>query len=138
MSIPEVRIFVDADSGVAYTVIKGPHGWYGAPGLRKGQFLTDADVADAIPLQPGPAVVVDIHYNPADSDAQHAEGNATYDVDVNGNRGPRRVSHFIAGAFIVAAALQKKDETVMVRALPKVNPLVALTKTPLSVVPGNG
>lgn len=57
MDIPEVRLVMAFDGVTpAYAVIKGPRGWYGAPGLRKGQFLTDADVADAVPLVPAHAV----------------------------------------------------------------------------------
>lgn len=97
MQIPEVRLIAAGDdtNPVYYAVIKGPNGWYGAPGLRKGQFLTDADVADAVPLQPGPSAVVEVR-----------KVGDYFDVDVNGKAGARRVASFIAGEFAVQTALQ--------------------------------
>jgi hypothetical protein len=52
-TLHEVRLFVDEDTGrPLYAVIKGEKGWFGAPGLKKGQFLTNSDVRDAIRLVP--------------------------------------------------------------------------------------
>lgn len=133
MKVPEVRVFVDPDNRVpSYAVVKGPRGWHGAPGLRKGQFLTDADVTgpEWVPLQPGPSAVVDVRYS---ADKQFGD-DSLCDVDVNGKAGARRVSPFVAGAFIVSAAVQKEGEPIMVRAARKVNAPVALAKPGLSLV----
>jgi len=116
--VPEVRLVMAFDGVTpAYAVIKGPHGWYGAPGLRKGQFLTDDDVADAIPLQPGPSALVEVCFH----NDKSAEGFADdlYDVDINGKVAARRVAKLIAGTFIMAAAIQKAGEPVMVIATKK-------------------
>lgn len=140
-NVPEVRLIATSDDAdaVFYAVIKGPHGWYGAPGLRKGQFLTDADVADAIPLQPGPSAVVDVAYSPGVADRGEFGDGSTCDVDVNGKPAARRVSSFVAGAFVVSAAVQK-GEPIMVRAIKKPDGPTLLRKTPppaLSLVRDN-
>ncbi len=135
MNIPEVRLIM-VDDAYAFTVIKGPHGWYGAPGLRKGKYLTDAEVdgmIDAIPLVPGPSAVVDISY-----DLAAKFGDNTYDVDINGHAGARKASVYIAGAFIVTAALQKEGEPVMVRATKKPAPVAAPPKPALAIVRDGG
>lgn len=123
MQVPEVRLFM-ADDTIAYAVVKGPSGWYGMPGLRKGQFLTDEDVRDAIPLQPGPSVLVEIEFSHGD----HAEGFADdrYDVNVNGQPGARGVPVMTAGTFIMSAAVQKADEPIMVIATRKTANVVEL------------
>lgn len=125
MQVPEVRLFAAGDDAnqTFYAVIKGPRGWYGMPGLRKGQFLSDEDVKDAIPLQPGPSAVVDISFD----DSKPFGDDSLCDVDVNGHAGTRKASVFVAGAFIVATAIQK-GEPIMVRTAPK------KTATPLTEV----
>lgn len=136
MQVPEVRLFM-ADDTIAYAVIKGPNGWYGMPGLRKGQFLSDEDVKGAIPLQPGPSVVADVRYTPGKADGEGFGDDSFCDVDINGRVAARRVSSFIAGAYIVAAAVQAGGP-VMVRAAQKTADVVALTPRPqpkLAVVP---
>lgn len=98
-----------------------------------GGYLTDAQVADWVVLQPGPAILVDVFSDPGQS-----QENALFDVDINGRRGASRVAQFIAGAFIVSAALTEKGAPVMVRALPRKNPLIPITAPALSVVRDNG
>lgn len=127
--VPEVRLVMSFDGETpAFAVIKGPNGWFGMPGLRKGQFLTDDDVKDAIPLQPGPSAVVDVRYVAA----KGFDDDSLCDVDINGNTAARRVSPFVAGAFIVATAAQK-DEPIMVRAVRKKDVPLAL-KPPASAL----
>lgn len=125
MEIPEVRLFVDGDTGHAlYAVIRGSRGWYGAPGLRKGQFLTDDDVKDAIPLQPGPAVLLEVDFDHDGGGEAFADG--LYDVRVNGKRAATSVPVMTAGTYIVSAAVQKAGEPIMVIGKKK-DPAPALT-----------
>jgi hypothetical protein len=114
--VPQVRLFVDPD-GVTppYAVIQHPEGyWYGVPGSFKTK-LSDEDVKDAIPLQPGPAVLAEVRFSP---DEPFGDGSLC-DVDINGNPGARSTSVFIAGAFIVSAAVAKEGEPIMVIASEK-------------------
>lgn len=135
--VPEVRLVIDPDGVMPpYAIIRHPKGyWYGIPGDFKRK-LTDEDIVtslpDAIPLQPGPSAIVEVRYS-ADGEF---DDNSLCDVDVNGKPGARRVSAFIAGAFIVTAAIQKDGEPVMVRAARKKGGPVALTpsKSGLSLV----
>lgn len=51
--LPEARLIVsNLDGTPLYFVFKTEKGWVGAPGLRKGQVLTDEDVKDGIPYVP--------------------------------------------------------------------------------------
>lgn len=144
MEIPEVRLMMDSDGVVPlYAVIKGPHGWYGAPGLRRGRFLTDDDVKDAIPLQPGPAVLVEIGFD-HDSARAFADGQAEafadgrYDVKINGKRAAFNVPVMTAGTYVVSAAVQKAGEPIMVRAVRKPATVIPLKAPGLSVVRDDG
>lgn len=49
--LPEARLIL-SDGRPLYLVFKTERGWVGAPGLRKGQVLTDEDVQDGIPYLP--------------------------------------------------------------------------------------
>ena len=122
-TVPPVRLFVDPDGVVPpYAVVQHPDGyWYGLPGSFKTR-LSDEDVKDAIPLQPGPAALVEVRYT-----GNRLSDDSRCDVDINGKSAARRVSTFVAGAFIVSAATQKPGEPVMVissRKPDQANPLV--------------
>lgn len=123
--IPPVRLFVDPDGAVPpYTVIKGPHGWYGFPGMRKGQFLTDDDVSgpEWVPLQPGPSCLVEIGFEHETTEG--AVPSAKYGVDINYQRAVVGASPAVAGLYILSAAIQKAGEPVMVIATQKPAPVV--------------
>jgi hypothetical protein len=112
-TVPQIRLFLDPDGVVPpYAVVRHPSGyWYGVPGQPKLR-LPDEDVKDAIPLEPGPSAVVDVRYG---DDKPFGDGSLC-DVDINGRPGARRVSAFVAGAFIVSTAAAKEGEPIMVRA----------------------
>lgn len=50
-NLPEARLIL-SDGRPLYLVFKTDKGWVGAPGLRKGRYLTDEDVKDGIPYVP--------------------------------------------------------------------------------------
>lgn len=53
--MPEARLILsNLDGTPLYFVFKTDKGWVGAPGLRKGRYLTDEDVKDGIPYVPAP------------------------------------------------------------------------------------
>ena len=53
--MPEARLILSGLDGTPlYFVFKTDKGWVGAPGLKKGRYLTDEDVKDGIPYVPAP------------------------------------------------------------------------------------
>lgn len=131
MQIPEVRLITDPEGVVPpYAVVRHPEGyWYGVLGSPRTR-LTDEDVKDAIPLQPGPGAVVDVRFT-----GDRLTDHSLCDVDINGNVATRRVSTFVAGAFIVATAAHREGEPIMVRATCKEGGPVELTRPKLAAVP---
>ena len=123
-TVPQVRLFIDPDGAVPpYAVVRHPEGyWYGLPGSFKTR-LSDEDVKDAVPLQPGPAVLVEIR----------KRGNA-FDVDINSKPAARHVASLVAGEFVAQAALQRAGEPVMVIAAESAG-VTPLTRPKLAVVP---
>lgn len=86
--LPEARlIFSNLDGTPLYLVFKTDKGWVGAPGLRKGRFLTDEDVKDAIPYVPAPQpqalrIGVDIRFKRV---MERTQGERPLWLSVSGN-----------------------------------------------------
>lgn len=130
--VPQVRLCLDPDGVVpSYAVVRHPEGyWYGVFGSPKKR-LSDEDVKDWLPLQPGPAVVAEVRFSPG---KPFGDGSLC-DVDINGQAGARKASAFIAGAFVIAAAAQKPGEPIMVIASEKLAEATPVTRPKLTAVP---